>query len=468
MDYNEVYFQEILNNYDGSIIVADEKGTILCCSKGTGILTNLPPNELIGTTLYELCDRGIFSNSVIVECIETQKITYTFLYAHNNPHEGIYAYAIPLFDENGKLKHVIAFSQNENISKIYYSKMETLKKRISQSLNFTMTNICPFFIAESPASSHIFDLADQISHLDTTVIIYGESGTGKEVLAKYIHANSFRKDQIFIPVNCACIPESLMESELFGYEKGSFTGADKNGKIGLFELANNGTIFLDEIGELPLSLQPKLLRVLEESEIRRIGGKDVIKLNIRIIAATNRNLLEMVEQGTFRSDLYYRLNIFPLHLPNLRRRPEDIEPLIRHFLKQYNQKYQKSAVITDELLTFAKSYDWPGNIRELKNIIHRYVITDGKLQFNHLPETTEHNIQVLSSAPADNCIPCITAQEVPLPHKEFMNECERKYFEKILTMTNGNISKVSAITGLHISGIYKKMEKLGIDYRKYK
>lgn len=479
MEYNETYFSEILDNYDGSIIVADAKGTILCCTKGTCKLTGLNFDQLLGTTLFNLVDRGIFSNSVIVECIQTQASTQAFLYAHNDPHEGIYAYAEPIFDSDGQLIRVIAFSQSENTSKIYYNRMESIyKKKITESLNYAMNTNSQPFIAESPASNHIFSLAEQIAHLDTNILICGESGTGKEVLAKYIHANSSRKDQIFVPVNCASIPEALIEAELFGYEKGSFTGADKNGKIGLFELANNGTIFLDEIGELPLHLQPKLLRVLESAEIRKLGGKDVKKLNIRILAATNRNLLDMVNQGTFRSDLYYRLNIFPLHLPPLRRRPEDIEPLIYHFCDKYNQKYKKTTPITNDLLTFAKNYDWPGNIRELKNIVQRYVITDGNLQFNSLPEIVNPSLFPMDSCDTDstNSIENIdiapsshTLQSQELPqHKEFIQECERKYFTKILTMADGNIAKVSALTGLHISGIYKKFEKLGIDYRKYK
>lgn len=465
--YDREYFNAILQNYDGSIIVADNRGAILCCSYGLCKLTDLPYSELIGTTLYELCDRGVFSNSVVVECIETQKRVQTFLYAYNDPNRGIYAYAVPIFNNKGELWRVVAFSQDENTSKIYFSRMENIyKQHMASSLNSAMNRQNHTFITKSPASKLAFELAEQIARLDTNIIIYGESGTGKEVLAKFIHENSSRHDQIFVPVNCASIPEALIESELFGYEKGSFTGADKNGKIGLLELAHNGTLFLDEIGEMPLCLQPKLLRFLESGEIRRLGGKEVKRLNIRIIAATNRNLLDMVNHGTFRSDLYYRLNIFPLTLPPLRNRTEDIEPLIHLFLDNYNRKYMKAAVITEEFLNFAMNYNWPGNIRELKNIVHRYVITNCKLKLNDMPEIAYSPCKkkaLRTAAAANN-----ESNEAMLTHKEFIRQCELDYFKKILAQTNGNITKVSAITGLHISGIYKKLEKLEIEYRDYK
>lgn len=223
-----------------------------------------------------------------------------YLLINHDPNCGIYAYSVPIFDETGELVRVIAFSQSESFSSEYNTYMEETSKYMRKLLNTIInTQDIPSYIAVDPHSKNIFDFALQVSKIDTHVIIYGESGTGKEVLAKHIHSNSNRRNEIFVPVNCATISESLMESEIFGYEKGAFTGANKSGKMGLFELANNGTLFLDEIGELSPQLQPKLLRVLETGEVRKIGGKETKHLNVRIIAATNRNLLDMVKKGHF-------------------------------------------------------------------------------------------------------------------------------------------------------------------------
>lgn len=217
----------------------------------------------------------------------------------------------------------------------------------------------------------IISLSKRVAPLDTTVILLGETGVGKEVFAKYIYQNSSRNDKPFIKVNCGAIPANLVESELFGYEKGAFTGADRNGKMGLFEVADTGTIFLDEVGELPLDMQVKLLRVLQEQEFERIGGRKPVKADVWVLAATNRNLEEMVRQKAFREDLYYRLMIFPIHIPPLRERPADIIPLASLFLSQLNKKYNFKKYFSLISITMMKDYNWPGNIRELRNIVER-------------------------------------------------------------------------------------------------
>lgn len=217
-------------------------------------------------------------------------------------------------------------------------------------------------------------LANRVAPLDTPVLLLGETGVGKEVLAHYIYQHSLRTKQSFIKVNCGAIPENLIESELFGYEGGAFTGANRNGKIGLFELASKGTLFLDEVGELPKDMQVKLLRALQEQEIMHIGGTKPIHIDTRIIAATNLNLKEMVQKEEFREDLYYRLAIFPISIPPLRSRPKDIEPLAISFLEKLNKKYTFQKTLSDASLQLLHEYTWPGNIRELKNIIERAVI----------------------------------------------------------------------------------------------
>jgi len=243
----------------------------------------------------------------------------------------------------------------------------------------------------------VLELMVRVSQVESTVLITGESGVGKEVAAKRIHRLSRKENGPFITINCGAIPENLMESELFGYEKGSFTGAGKEGKIGLMEAANGGNIFLDEIGELPLNLQVKLLRVIQEKVIYRIGGIKPITLDVRIIAATNRNLKEMVRKKTFREDLFYRLNVVQIEIPPLRQRREDILPLSQYFLSKYCSKYNKQKRISPQVFKIFESYYWPGNIRELENVIERAVILSqgDSIDVNHLPENlyVVHNEQ---------------------------------------------------------------------------
>lgn len=231
-------------------------------------------------------------------------------------------------------------------------------------------------VTKSEEMKLIYDTAQRVANIDATVLILGETGVGKDVLANYIYANSLRaKEGEFIKVNCGAIPAELLESELFGYEKGAFTGASSEGKPGLFELADKGMIFLDEIGELSLNLQVKLLRVLQEGEIQRIGGSRPKKVNVRIISATNRDLKEMVDRGKFREDLYYRLNVIPIHIPPLRERRADILPLTKLYLEKMNEKYQLNKELDYSLKSFFMSYNWPGNVRELSNLIERLVVT---------------------------------------------------------------------------------------------
>lgn len=453
-------YHDILENYEGSILIVDNKGTFLACSKGSCELTNLSKEEIVGQNAYDFLERGIFSKSTLVDCLETQKPTTAYLMLNHDPNRGIYAYARPIFDEKGELIRVITFSQGESFSSVYNTQMEEASRRMKEGINAVANyNKTPSYIAVNPQTQNTFEFAKMISKTDSIVIINGESGTGKEVLAKYIHSQSNRNKEVFIPVNCAAIPESLIESELFGYEKGAFTGADKNGKIGLFELANHGTLFLDEIGEMPLHLQSKLLRSLETGSIRRVGGKEEIKLNVRIVTATNRNLMDMVKSGTFREDLYYRLNVLPLTLQPLRQRPEDIDPLTDFFLKMYNHKFNKNITLSEEYRCALHHYPWPGNVRELKNVIQRYVITNGNALYN-----TIHVSPITSDLTnSDHREACTLSVDYSIPYKKFKEQYETEYFNELLKQTHGNITKISKITGLHISGIYKKLEKLDLN-----
>ncbi|MBK8634543.1 MAG: sigma 54-interacting transcriptional regulator [Saprospiraceae bacterium] len=308
-------------------------------------------------------------------------------------------------------------------------------------------------ITQSKAYKDILAKVAQVADTTSTVLILGETGTGKELLCNSIYKLSDRSDKILVKVNCGSIPAELIESMLFGHEKGAFTGADKQ-KIGKFELAHKGTIFLDEIGELPLSLQARLLRVLQEGEIERIGNANTIKVDVRVIAATNRDLQKMVTEGTFRSDLYYRLNVFPIYNIPLRERKEDIPPLIKHFLNKTNKKTGRNVInISKKDYGFLTRYHYPGNIRELENIIERGVILSKDdtidLQFLHKAEKVinEDEEQYVS-----------------------LDEMQKRYIMKVLKATKGKVSgegSASEILEINNKTLFSRMKKLGIDPKQY-
>lgn len=272
---------------------------------------------------------------------------------------------------------IVRIINNINLIKQELKKARELTEKYKNELQFLRWEQSKTgdIVASSHGMKKIVNLAIRIAKVDSTVLLQGQSGVGKGVISKLIHNNSPRKDKPFIKIDCGAIPEQLLESELFGYEQGAFTGAQKGGKIGLVELANRGTLFLDEIGELPLNLQIKLLRVIQDKEILRIGANSTIPVDIRIIAATNRDLSDMVDKGTFRNDLYYRLNVVPLKIPPLCERKEDIKPLIQNCLNRFNQKYGFEMQIDGEALKALIDYSWPGNVRELENIVEYLVVT---------------------------------------------------------------------------------------------
>ncbi|MDX8366819.1 sigma-54 interaction domain-containing protein [Cytobacillus sp. IB215665] len=303
-------------------------------------------------------------------------------------------------------------------------------------------------IGESEQFHSVVKKAKKVVNSPSTILLSGENGTGKECMAKAVHYESNRANQPFITVNCSAIPETLVESELFGYDKGAFTGANREGKIGKFEAANNGTIFLDEIGDLPLSVQPKLLRVLQEKEVERVGGTRQYSLNVRVIAATNKSLWEMVTKGTFREDLYYRINVIPLRLPSLSERVGDIRLFLSYFLKKYSQILQKNVPQLDPLLEqWFLQNEWPGNIRQLENTVEymmNMVESPHTLTFEDLPYYlhTRQNSSSLDSMVA-NFERNILAQHLPLNQKE-----QKEQLAKML-----NIS---------LSTLYRKLEKYGL------
>ncbi|MBR4015317.1 MAG: sigma 54-interacting transcriptional regulator [Anaerotignum sp.] len=305
------------------------------------------------------------------------------------------------------------------------------------------------FVGKSPKMQEAIRIGKKVAKSNSTVFLRGESGTGKEIMAKMIHALSDRHDKLMISINCAAIPENLVESELFGYEEGAFTGAKKHGSIGKFELAHGSTIFLDEIGDMPLHVQTKLLRVLQENKVERIGGNKPIPIDIRVICATNKNIEQMVEEGTFREDLYYRLNIIPIELPPLRKRKEDLPALIDYYIAYYNQRLGKHMLgVSPEALQTLMSYDWPGNVREMKNIIEYLAnIAEGqRIQLSDLPE---HIVLRSEKGYEDWSL------------EEIMGEYEKRVLGSMISKDATLAEKNALAEALHISRatLYRKLKK---------
>jgi DNA-binding NtrC family response regulator len=321
-----------------------------------------------------------------------------------------------------------------------------LKKQLRDKFEFS--NI----IGSSPAMQKVFSRMKRIINTDSTVLIMGESGTGKEVVAKAIHYNGYRKDKSFVAVHCGAIPDTLLESELFGHAKGAFTGAIRD-KIGKFEAANKGTIFLDEIGTMPMHLQTKLLRVLQEQEVERVGSTKPIKLDVRIISATNQNLENEVKEGNFRDDLYYRLNVIPLIIPPLRERNEDILPLIRHFLRKNCKEMKRPMMTLDkDALEALESYHWPGNVRELENIVERTVA---------LTENDQITMDDLPSAIRSGATMRVIERGVDLP--KTISEIERKMIREALVLSDGVKARAAQMLNLNRTTLVEKMRRLGME-----
>ena len=313
-------------------------------------------------------------------------------------------------------------------------------------------------VGSGRAMSRIFELVDTVACLNSTVLIQGETGTGKELIAKAVHFNSPRKDQKMVSINCGAIPENLLESELFGHVKGAFTGAVQT-RVGRFEQASGGTIFLDEIGNMPMTLQVKLLRVLQEREFERVGGNSTIKIDVRIIAATSSNLEQMVKEGTFREDLYYRLNVIPINLPPLRERREDIPLLVQRFVRQFCDLHKlELKTLSPQVMKALMSYEWPGNVRQLENISERMVALTG-IRTAIMPTDLPPEIQ---NREALNYVPLIDIPEEGINFQNVVTDMERELILQSLRRTNGNKKLAAKLLNLKRTTLIEKIKRIGL------
>jgi len=367
--------EEILEGSFDGILVTDGEGNVQFVNSAYERVAAIPKRELEGRNMRALINPVWMENSVAFVVLDERRPVSKQQVTQDG--RDIIVTGKPVFDQDGNIRRVVINARD--ITEIFQLREELLKVK-QKELNYcqqvihTQTIDAETVVAVSEKMRKVFSLAEQVGPFDTTVLILGESGVGKEEVARQIHAKSMRRDHTIVTINCGAIPESLLESELFGYEKGAFTGASSSGKIGLLEAADGGSVFLDEIGEIPLSFQVKLLRVLETKQVVRVGSVKPKSIDVRFIAATNRNLTEMVENGAFREDFFYRLNVVSITVPPLRQRREDILPLSLYFLTVFNRKYNQEKVMTPEVIKRLEEHDWQGNVRELRNVIERMVI----------------------------------------------------------------------------------------------
>ena len=429
-------------------------------------IIGFPLNKIIGKKLIDL-----EPNSILLDIIKTGQPFFNEFYRINHLNLDIVGSGAPLFHEGIQVGVISIFRDVSNVLSLHFKLedvLEQLQKTYSLATRYyiEMRELkaklldCSNIIFESQSLKKVVELGIKVANVDTTVLITGESGAGKEVIAKLIHETGITCKGPFVQINCAAIPESLLESELFGYEGGAFSGASKTGKPGLFEMAENGTILLDEISELPLSLQAKLLQVLQSKKALRVGGIRPVEINARVIAATNRDLEPMVEEKQFRSDLFYRLNVIPIKIPPLRQRKEDIIPLTLHFLNKFNRKHQVTKIFMPETLRLFQEYSWPGNVRELQNLIERVVITSSEENISPDNEIIKHLSKKYSKS--DNLNSVIQINKIiPLQvAKNMLEEQLLRYAVKEL----GSLKLVAEKLEVDYSTIFRKMQKYNIPH----
>lgn len=362
----------ILNSMAEAIFIDDADGYALWINASAEEIYRIKKEDIIGKHCSYLEHLGVFAPSAARQVMEKGK--EVSMLHKNKDGKQLLSRGTPILNREGRLTKIVTTSRDITELVELQNKLESIQNTLTD-MRVVEGYKYEGIIANSPAMFNVIQMVERLASLDTSVLITGESGSGKGVIAKLLHESGNRKNQPFIQINCGAIPANLLESELFGYERGAFTGSRKEGKKGLFEAAKNGTVFLDEIAELPLNLQVKILQAIQEKAVQRVGGLDTIPVDVRIISATNRNLEEMVKEGRFREDLFYRLNVVPIAVPALRDRPEDIVPMIRSFLQQNNSKFNENKTMDTAVMSVLLKYRWPGNVRELENIIERLIIT---------------------------------------------------------------------------------------------
>ncbi|WP_372512786.1 sigma-54 interaction domain-containing protein [Bacillus salipaludis] len=457
------FYETVIQTSDVSITVIDKDERVRTWTRGAEEIFSVKKQEILGNPITNYFDRNK------LEILQTLHEGRRIQGQHHQPRSDLFVLinTNPVYYNNRIIGAVCSETDitNQVVLNEKLFNMTSEVQRLEQEVAMYRDPDDPFLSIKgrSSALQNTIQLAKKVCSVKSTVLILGESGVGKEVFAKAIHKASENAKAPFISINCGAIPASLFESELFGYERGAFSGADHRGKKGKIELAKGGTLFLDEVGEMPLEMQVKMLRVLQERKFYRIGGEKEIDVDFRVIAATNRDLKELMREGQFREDLYYRLNVVSLSIPSLRERHEDIIELTHYFLQDFAQRYRRpiyelSADVIQEMLR----YDWPGNIRELRNVAERLVVfaTDGVIKKEYLPFITNHE-RIHNEEKPDNKL--IDNDDTILSLQEEMEQHEKKVLEKALRIVNGNKLECAKRLGITRATLYNRLKRLGME-----
>jgi len=446
----EVLISVIEGVYDG-IYITNGNATTIYVNQSYLVISGLEKSMVMGKNMEDLMRSGVISRSGTLLALKRR--TTVSLEQEFTTGKRALVTSTPIFDNENRVVMVVTsvrdlsglyalrkeLDKSSEQAERYYAEVELLRRQVLDESGV---------VAAAPAMLEVLEIAKRVAQLDTPVLLLGETGVGKERIASYVFNQSNRNKQNFIKVNCGAIPENLIESELFGYDPGAFTGAASKGKIGYFGVADKGTIFFDEIGDLSLSAQVKLLRVLQEQEIVRVGGNKPIKIDVRILAATNGDLAQLVRQGKFREDLYYRLSVFPIKIPPLRKRQEDIILLARHMLAELNQKYNKSKRFTAAAERDMQAYAWPGNVRELKNVVERAFI---------MSNDSAVSITELNPEPGQPVLPPIAETQVT-SLKAVLEQYEASFIQKAY-QEHGNIRDAAKSLGMDATTFNRKRNK---------
>ncbi|MCX5839027.1 MAG: sigma 54-interacting transcriptional regulator [Deltaproteobacteria bacterium] len=450
-----LFYETILDSIRNGVMITDRRGKVIFFSKAYGEFLGIKPEETIGkhcTEVIENTRMHIVAETGVPEINHAHSIRGQEMVVQRIPiridRQGLFVFGQVMFKDVRDV-HTLSSRLSLLESKVEFYERELTDLRSSK---YTLQHI----VGNSKGVSELKKLALRAAEIDAPVLITGESGTGKELFAHAIHYASKRRLYPFIRLNCSAIPKELLEAELFGYEPGAFTGASHKGKAGKFELAHGGSIFLDEIGDLPMEMQPKLLRVLEEKEFEHLGGNHLIKSNFRLIAATHENLEDLVARGKFRKDLFYRLNVIPISILPLRERIEDLPLIAEYLMKKLSREHgTKMASFSPAVMQIFQSYPWPGNVRELSNILERILFTlDGdQTQVRHLPLFMQD--LDLGSSKQDNTL-----------LKRLRDDMEKETLMHTIRISNFNKNKAARLLGIHRTSLYKKMKKLNISLKR--
>lgn len=469
--------EKIIEECYDSIVVTDADGRYIIANKATEECMGLSKEQILGKRPDDMMAKHVYTNSTILEAMRTKK-TVTGLVNVRGVNR--LSTSLPFLDEQGNVEFIMTNNRSNIIMDEFARQLayeQEQHDRYRNIADYLYTSNETDMVCKSEKMHALRRDCATIAIADSSVMLIGESGVGKELIAKFIHSQSSRSMQAFIAVNCSAIPPELFESEFFGYRPGAFTGASAKGKPGFLRMAHGGTLFLDELGELPLSMQSKLLRFTESGEFYPVGSTQTEKVDVRIITATNRDLMQMVKEGSFRSDLYYRLHVIPIRIPALRERPEDIEAIAAYYIERYNKKYCKKTCLSEDSLNLLLQYRWPGNVRELRNVIERAVLMSQagspdlplrpmlhsdwdarELREQDLTGQNQEMSNALKSLEAS--VPSIPMPDPDLPLADAIKIFEQHYIDAVIARHNGKLSEAARSLGIHRTTLYRRQKAI--------